>query len=234
MVSLPGGNPETRSGRAFAEWNEAMVERYDIDRYYAESNRLVRWVEQRRLAALARLADVQPRDCLLEVGCGGGHVLQQFPQARRTGIDLSASMLRRAHIRLNGSAQLLRASADRLPFADGAFQVVLCTEVLEHVPDPSAVLRELMRVAAPGARVVISIPNERNIDRAKRMLRRTPVLSRVLRTLAEEGNEWHLHQFDWALLERNLQGVARVAERIAIPSVLMPIRYVASLELARA
>ncbi|MGH7466954.1 MAG: class I SAM-dependent methyltransferase [Longimicrobiales bacterium] len=233
MAPMPAGQSNAPSDRDFAEWNEAMVERYDIDRYYAESNSLVRWIERKRLSALARLADVQPRDHLLEVGCGGGHVLQQFPQARRTGIDLSTNMLRRARLRLNGSAHLLRGSADRLPFADGAFQVVLCTEVLEHVPDPSAVLRELIRVAAPGGRVVVSIPNERNIDRAKRMLRRTPVLARVLRTLADEGNEWHLHQFDWAMLERNLQGVARVAARIAIPSVLVPIRYVASLESAR-
>src|SRR5262245_17651010 len=216
--------------RAFRAWNESMVERYDIDRYYAESKGLVRWIEQRRLSALVRLAEAQPRANLLEVGCGGGHVLQQFPQARRTGIDLSANMLRRARVRLNGTVQLLRGSAEQLPFADARFDVVLCTEVLEHVPDPAVVISELIRVAAPGARVIISIPNERNIDLAKRVLRRTPVLSRMLRTLAGEGNEWHLHQFDWSLLERNLQGVARVTRRVAIPTPLMPVRYVASLE----
>jgi ubiquinone/menaquinone biosynthesis C-methylase UbiE len=216
--------------RAFRAWNESMVERYDIDRYYAESKRLVRWIEHRRLRALVQLADARPGDNLLEVGCGGGHVLQQFPQARRTGIDLSANMLRRAGARLNGTVQLLRGSAERLPFPDRFFDVVLCTEVLEHVKDPAVVIAELIRVAKPNARVVVSIPNERNIDRAKRMVRRTPVLSRMLRTLAAEGNEWHLHQFDWALLERNLQGVARVARRIAIPGSLMPVRYVASLE----
>jgi ubiquinone/menaquinone biosynthesis C-methylase UbiE len=230
MVSRPGRQSHADTDRSFAEWNETMVERYDIDRYYAESKGLVRWIERQRLAALIRLADVQPRDRLLEVGCGAGHVLQQFPQTRRTGIDLSANMLRRARARLNHTVSLLRGSADRLPCASGAFDVVLCTEVLEHVPDPSAVIGELMRVAAPGARVVVSIPNERNIDLAKRLLRRTPLLARMLRTLAEEGNEWHLHQFDWSLLERNLKGLARVAQRIAIPNPLLPIRYVASLE----
>lgn len=232
----PGAaSPDDRqNGRSFAEWNESMVERYDIDRYYADSHRLVRWIEQRRMAALVRLADVQPRDRLLEVGCGGGHVLQQFPQARRTGFDLSVRMLRRTRMRLNGSATLVRGSAEHLPFRSGSFQVVLCTEVLEHVPDPAAVIVELMRVAAPAARVIVSIPNERNIDRAKRVLRRTPILSRMLRTLAAEGNEWHLHHFDWALLTRNLNGIARVARRVTIPNPLVPIRYVASLEPIRA
>ena len=234
MIKGAGSSPDVKDTRNFAEWNEAMVERYDIDRYYAESRGLVRWIEQRRMAALIKLADVQPRDQLLEVGCGGGHILQQFPQARRTGIDLSVGMLRRTRLRLNGSASLARGSAELLPFRSGSFQVVLCTEVLEHVPDPALVIRELMRVAAPDARVVVSIPNERNIDRAKKVLRRTPILSRMLRSLAEEGNEWHLHEFDWSLLERNLEGVARVARRIAIPNPIVPIRYVASLEPVRA
>jgi ubiquinone/menaquinone biosynthesis C-methylase UbiE len=226
--------PNGKDPKAFAEWNEAMVKRYDIDRYYRDSRGLVRWIEQKRMAALIRLADAHPRDRLLEVGSGGGHVLEQFQQARRFGVDLSENMLARARTRLKGGATLLRASADRLPFRDGSFEIVLCTEVLEHVPDPAAVIRELLRVAVPGARVVVSIPNERNIDRAKRILRRTPLLSRMLKTLAEEGNEWHLHQFDWSMLERNVEGIARIRERIAIPNRIMPVRYVAALEATRA
>ncbi len=225
--------PNGQDPRAFAVWNEAMVERYDIDRYYRDARGIVRWVENKRLAALDRLANAKARDRLLEVGCGGGHVLERFPEAHRFGVDLSENMLERAGKRLRGGATLLRASADALPFRAGSFDVVLCTEVLEHVPDPAAVIRELLRVSAPGARVVVSIPNERNIDRAKRVLRRTPVLSRMLRTLAEEGNEWHLHQFDWEMLERNLTGIARIRERIAVPNRIMPVRYVASLEASR-
>jgi ubiquinone/menaquinone biosynthesis C-methylase UbiE len=228
MTAPSGSDP-----RAFAEWNEAMVQRYDIDRYYREARGIVRWIEGKRLAALTRLADAHPRDRLLEVGCGGGHVLEHFSQARRFGVDLSENMLARAGKRLNGKAVLLRASADALPFRAGSFDIVLCTEVLEHVPDPAAVISELLRVSAPGARVVVSIPNERNIDRAKRVLRRTPLLSRMLRTLAAEGNEWHLHQFDWPMLERNVTGIARIRDRIAIPNRIMPVRYVASLEASR-
>ncbi|MEX2282880.1 MAG: class I SAM-dependent methyltransferase, partial [Gemmatimonadota bacterium] len=190
-------------------------------------------IEGKRLAALTRLAEAHPGDRLLEVGCGGGHVLEQFSQARRFGVDLSETMLARAGKRLRSNAVLLRASADALPFRAGSFDIVLCTEVLEHVPDPAAVIRELLRVSAPGARIVVSIPNERNIDRAKRVLRRTPVLSRMLRTLAAEGNEWHLHQFDWPMLERQVTGIARIRDRIAIPNRIMPVRYVASLEASR-
>ena len=225
--------PTGQDKRAFAEWNEEMVERYDIDRYYREARGIVRWIEDKRLAALQRLADAHPRDRVLEVGCGGGHVLEHFVQGRRFGVDLSENMLERAAKRLRGGANLMRASADALPFKAGSFDVVLCTEVLEHVPDPAAVIRELLRVSAPGARVVVSIPNEHNIDLAKRVLRRTPVLSRLLRHLASEGNEWHLHHFDWQMLEHNVRGIGRIRERVAIPNRIMPIRYVATLEAMR-
>jgi SAM-dependent methyltransferase len=217
-----------RSG--FAAWNDAMVERYDIDRYYSESSWPVRWIERKRINTLARMANAQAPDRLLEVGCGAGHILQQFPKSFRVGLDLAARMLPRARGRLGRSVPLVRAAAEQLPFASATFDVVLCTEVLEHVLDPAIVVGELLRVVVPGGRIVISIPNEENIDRIKRMLRRTPVLRRLLRTLAAEGNEWHLHRFDWALFERIVNGNARIAERAAVPSPLLPVRYVAVLE----
>jgi ubiquinone/menaquinone biosynthesis C-methylase UbiE len=216
--------------RDFVAWNEAMVERYDIERYYERSHRVVRWLEHRRLAALVELAGPRPGERVLEVGCGAGHVLEQFRGARRTGVDLSEGMIRRARARLGEDTRLLRASADQLPFDDGKFDIVVCTEVLEHVPDPAAVIAELTRVAVPDGRVVVSIPNEVNIDRIKRTIRRLPVLRQLLRSLAAEGNEWHLHHFDLALLRRIVDGQATVARLRPLPAAVLPLRYVALLQ----
>ncbi|MGD8276564.1 MAG: methyltransferase domain-containing protein [Gemmatimonadota bacterium] len=213
----------------FAAWNEEMVARYDIERYYERAHPVVRWLEARRLDALLRLAAPRPGERVLEVGCGAGHVLERFKTCERTGIDLSVSMLHRTRRRLGASVRLSRASADRLPFGDGAFDVVVCTEVLEHTPDPAAVLAELVRVAGPDGRVVVSIPNEGQIDRAKRVLRRTPLLRTWLRTLAAEGNEWHLHTFDLRLLRKVAGGAATIRRTVGIPNRLVPLRWVALL-----
>lgn len=224
-------HPDLAAGgyRSVSEWNEAMVDRYDIDRYYERSHPIVRWIEQRRLETLRRFAAARPNDRILEVGVGGGHVLAKFPDHKRTGIDLSPTMLGRARRRLGNDVELLQGSADQLPFEDNTFDVVLCTEVLEHVVDPNRVVRELMRVAKPGARVVVSIPNEAIIDRAKRMIRRLPIVRTLLRTLASEGNEWHLHHLDRAALRQMTAGTASIQRVQGVPNNILPVRYVALL-----
>jgi 2-polyprenyl-3-methyl-5-hydroxy-6-metoxy-1,4-benzoquinol methylase len=224
-----GGAFDITQPDGLAAWNEEMVARYDIERYYERAHPVVRWLERRRLDVLMRLARPRPGERVLEVGCGAGHVLERFDGCERAGIDLSASMLQRTRRRLGTSVRLARASADRLPFGDATFDVVVCTEVLEHTVDPGAVLAELVRVAGPGGRVVVSIPNERQIDRAKRVLRRTPLLRTWLRTLAAEGNEWHLHKFDLHLLQRLAAGSATLKRKVGIPNRLVPLRWVALL-----
>lgn len=221
--------PASMRDEDVARWNEEMVRRYDIERYYSDSHPLVRWIEERRLRLLHRCAAATAGDRVLEVGCGAGHVLHRFHGTDRTGVDLSPAMLQRARTRLGPAVRLLRGSAEALPLPDAAFDVIICTEVLEHVPHPDRAIAELMRVAAPGARIVVSIPNERNIDRAKRLIRALPVVRTLLRSLAGEGNEWHLHHFDAAYLRRMIAGHARIAELHPVPLPLMPVRYVALL-----
>src|SRR5690606_9067491 len=222
----------TKRERGGAAWNEEMVRRYDIDRYYSESHPIVRWIERQRLRLLKSTAADAPGDRILEVGCGAGHVLALF-DGERTGVDLSPAMLDRARARLGRRVRLVRGSALDLPLADDSFDVVLCTEVLEHVPDPGRAVAELLRVAAPGARVIVSIPNERNIDRAKRAIMRIPVLRGLMRTIAGEGNDWHLHEFDAALLRRITTGIAEIVRLRGVPFGILPVRYVALLRPAQ-
>src|SRR5690606_1165544 len=56
-----------RDEAEFASWNEQMVQRYDIDRYYEQSHPVVRWIEQRRLELLVELAAPRAGDRILEV-----------------------------------------------------------------------------------------------------------------------------------------------------------------------
>lgn len=92
---------------------------------------------------------------VLDVGCGGGLVAEELARrgAQVTGIDVSEHALRtaRAHAAAGGLSILYqRAPAEALPFADGAFDAVVCADCLEHVEAPDRVVAEAARVLAPG------------------------------------------------------------------------------------
>ena len=86
----------------------------------------------------------------LEVGCGTGHFTRWLSEQglRTIGLDLSAAMLVQAQT-LNG-VPLVRGDAPRLPFADGAFDLVAFITTLEFLERPQEALAEALRVARQG------------------------------------------------------------------------------------
>jgi ubiquinone/menaquinone biosynthesis C-methylase UbiE len=105
-------------------------------------------------------ASERPRR-ILEVGCGEGIVLAtlaaRLPGSRLDGLELDEPALKAARKRCPG-ATLVRGDACALPFGDQSFDLVVCLEVLEHLPEPARALRELRRVARAGC--LLSVPHE--------------------------------------------------------------------------
>ncbi len=99
-------------------------------------------------------------EALLDVGCGTGTLLdtlsQSWPDLALSGMDLSPEMLQVAAQKLGGRAQLMLGEANALPFADGAFQVLVSTSVFHYLRDPAGALAEFYRVLTPGGRLVIT------------------------------------------------------------------------------
>ncbi len=109
------------------------------------------WLIQRRLLRdLREVLGAEARGRLLDVGCGARPYQPLLPEPVRSfGVDAAPA----AGTRADAWGQ-----AAALPFADGAFDTVLCTQVLEHVPDPAAALAEMARVLAPGGRLILTAP----------------------------------------------------------------------------
>lgn len=90
-------------------------------------------------------------DLATGVGAMAARLRARFPGIHLVGVDLSASQLAAAR-KNHPETALVRADGARLPFPDGAFDVVHWSWLLEHLADPRPVLREVRRVLAPGGR----------------------------------------------------------------------------------
>jgi SAM-dependent methyltransferase len=129
------------------------------DKYNA-TNPIERRLVRRFLGALDRMLDGLTPTRVLEVGTGEGqiltHVRQRFPDVPVLGLDLPDRSL--ADDWRQAGLPGMFADTTRLPLPDGAFDLVLAIEVLEHVAGPRAALDELARVCA--GTLVASVPCE--------------------------------------------------------------------------
>ena len=231
------------SGRSFRDrsefkaWNDAMVEKYDLDQFHNHPSPFVRYIEHKRIRRIFALLTARPGDRVLEIGCGAGHLLAQVPAGRRFGMDLAESLLAKAARRLGGRRGLVQGDAERLPFRNRAWDRVYCSEVLEHVPSPGAALAEMSRIVGHRGVAVVSVPNERLINALKTALRRTGLYGLLLRSRAggysmpeRMDDEWHLHAFDLRTLLALIPPGLRVTRVEGVPFRWLPLRWVVRCE----
>lgn len=98
-------------------------------------------------------ARVGPGEWLLDAGAGESPYRARFAHARYVAVDRAVGDSRWDYGGLSVLGDLLE-----LPFADGSFDWVLCTETLEHVTEPARAVEQLARVLRPGGRLCVTVP----------------------------------------------------------------------------
>ena len=107
---------------------------------------------------------LQEDSLILDLPCGRGfylNMLRHVCDCRLVGVDLDWSVLQQAQrtVARLPRLQLSRADAMALPWAANTFDAIILTELLEHVVDDVAVLRECLRVLQPGGVIAITVPH---------------------------------------------------------------------------
>jgi SAM-dependent methyltransferase len=95
--------------------------------------------------------------CVLDAGCGSGRTMQDLVAYGEVhGIELDPDAAEIARARGIGEVRIGRL--EELPYEDSMFDLITCLDVLEHIPDDRAALRELRRVCKPGGRLLAAVP----------------------------------------------------------------------------
>ena len=118
------------------------------------------FVQRRRLFAreLGRLGLTREHR-ILDIGTSTGtnlRMLRELGYDRVSGVDLSDHAIH--YCQHKGLGPVEKGDVRALPFADASFELVLATDIIEHVNEDADALREIWRVLAPGGRVLITVP----------------------------------------------------------------------------
>jgi ubiquinone/menaquinone biosynthesis C-methylase UbiE len=154
---------------------------------------------------------------VLDVGCGTGQLTARLHDSHKratiVGCDFSAGMLQQAHAR-DRTITWICGNACELPFRDGVFAALVCTEAFHWFPDQNAALAEFFRILSPGGRLMIAFVNTR--------LRFTSEITRV-------ASGWLGEPLYWPTIDQMRQQVENAGFRVIgqkrvlrIPGLLFP------------
>jgi SAM-dependent methyltransferase len=132
---------------------------YELKYHQIEENYW--WFQARRDMVFSLIQDLKlPKTAsILEIGCSGGPLMQRLSSTGYTdltGIDVSEAGI--AVARQRGIPNVSCMDGAHLEFADASFDLVIASDVLEHIEDEAQALREWMRVLRPGGQLLVFVP----------------------------------------------------------------------------
>jgi ubiquinone/menaquinone biosynthesis C-methylase UbiE len=199
-----------------------------------------------RLRFVRRIVEsvVSPNAIVVDLGCGSGamlcEVLRVQPGWTGYGLDISAAAInyaRRlaAHKGVAERVQFQTGCLMNLPFASHSLDVVIASEVVEHLPDPERVFAELSRVLAPGGLLLVTVPAASHTPAHMHALNSEGDLSRLIEqaglVVSSIQTKWHVsygddrkHIFAVAKAKREWEAVAEVP----VYSLPVPVPQISS------
>jgi ubiquinone/menaquinone biosynthesis C-methylase UbiE len=129
--------------------------------YYSSLRGRLIGSKAREQLILEEIATLSKKDFFVDIGCAQGHYLQKAKKFTPHVFGLEYSAEKIEQIKNKEQLHIVNANAEKIPFGEKSFDFVLCSEVLEHVPNWKKALRELKRIARK--KILVTIPLEKSL-----------------------------------------------------------------------
>lgn len=157
-MSILKRGKERRARRALER--QLAYQRQKAERVKGHEREMIASMVQHSRAVRERIetvAPIPPGAKALEVGCGAHGLIFFFEAAERVGVDPLADHYRNLFPAWQDRAVTIASGGETLPFEDGAFDVVLCDNVVDHALSPRGIVEEMTRVLAPGGLLYFTV-----------------------------------------------------------------------------
>lgn len=204
VVFLKNNQPLT-----LAEWNREVNALHPQSLKANNRNIIIRWLEQQRRRSFLKFVNAQPTDHIADIGCETGFMVHALAPktAKVVGIDIDEAMLELAREAAHHpNVEFKTSDLYQLDLPDAHFDKVICSEVLEHIPEVERAISELIRITKPGGYIYISLPNDSLILFTKRLLRLFRV-TWLLQGLSEQIAIGHVRVYTKANFLQLLQSI---------------------------
>lgn len=138
---------------------------------------------------------------ILEIGCEQGNLLhyisKNLPENNFIGLDISSDALLDAKKILGNTCLLLNfditsdETLTQIPKPD----FLICSEVLEHIPDYKKAIQKINEIATPSSIIIITVPLEKYKNNIKRILKKTGLFNLLFKNIEDKLSEWHINDF---------------------------------------
>lgn len=136
-----------------ADYYDQAVSHFGIQRFW----------HRKKVEAVNRMIREISDGVILDVGCDGGTLTRHFTRYGTVfGLDISKGFVYYGKSRYS-EIRFVRGDGQHLPFKEEAFNVVLCLETLEHIPNAQIAIREAHRVLKEGGLYIVEVQDESNI-----------------------------------------------------------------------
>lgn len=142
-------------------------------------------------------ANLDKNKKVLEIGCGEGQLINYVKANHKLGVDISPSRIKQANNnarKIGANTKFLVRNAENLSLGSKKFDVIICSEVIEHLPHPEKFLRETKKVMNENARLILTTPNYFSIKR---------LLAKVV--TGRSGDKTHLRTYSHQSLKKLLE-----------------------------